>query len=72
MGKKTRAGFIEAGSHNCQECSVFKEMEPMVCTRNFSKKEELGGQLGIFGPLCQEVGIQEKVLLLPDTDHSPW
>lgn len=32
----------------------------MVCTRNFFKKEELGGQLGIFGPLCQEAGIQER------------
>lgn len=33
----------------------------MVGTRNFSKKEELDGQLGVFGPLCQEAGMQEKV-----------
>lgn len=68
MGKKTRAGFLEAGSHNCQGCSVFKEMEPVVCTRDFSKKEELSGQLGIFGPLSQEAGMQVKVSPR-DPDH---
>lgn len=70
MGKKTKAGFTGAGSHNCQGCSVFKEMEPILCTRDFSKKEELSGQLGIFRPLCQEAGMQVKVSPR-DPGHSP-
>lgn len=46
-------------------------MEPIVCTRDFfSKKEELSSQLGIFGVLCQEPGMQVKVSPR-DPDHSP-
>lgn len=48
MGKKTKAGSIVPGIHSSQGRSVFKETEPIVCTRDFSKKEELNGNLDLF------------------------
>lgn len=48
VGKKNKTGSIVPGSHSSQGPSVFKETEPIVCTRDFSKKEELSGLLGLF------------------------
>lgn len=58
VGKKTRAGFIEAGSRNCQGLKCFQGNGTHCLYQGlFSKKEELSGQLGIFGLLCQEPGM---------------
>lgn len=68
MGKKTRAGFLEAGSHNCQGAVFSRKWNRLFVPEIFPEKEELSGQLGIFGPLSQEAGMQVKVSPR-DPDH---